>query len=117
MPPFAVFAAGKRGRERRKEHDMPTWAWIVIAIAAVVIVGAIAWSAYTRRRRRGLQERFGDEYDRTLSDAPSRREAQANLSEREKRRDELDIRPLEPSNRDRYASQWQNTQAAFVDSP
>jgi hypothetical protein len=96
---------------------MPTWAWILIAIAAVVIVGAIAWSAYTSRRRRGLQERFGDEYDRTVSDAPSRREAEANLSEREKRREELDIRPLEPSSRDRYASEWQNTQAAFVDDP
>jgi hypothetical protein len=117
MPPFAVSAAGKRSLERRKEHDMPTWAWILIAIAAVVIVGAIAWSAYKSRRRRGLQQRFGDEYDRTVTDAPSRREAEAKLSEREKRRDELDIRPLEPSSRDRYASQWQNTQAAFVDNP
>jgi hypothetical protein len=117
MPPFAVSVAGKRARERRKEHDMPTWAWIVIAIAAVVIVGAIAWSAYNSRRRRGLQQRFGNEYDRALADAPSRREAEAHLNEREKRRDELDIRPLEPSSRDRYASQWQNTQAAFVDDP
>jgi hypothetical protein len=96
---------------------MPTWAWILIVIAAVVIVGAIAWSAYNTRRRRGLQERFGDEYDRSVADAPSRREAEAHLSEREKRREELDIRPLDPSSRDRYASQWQNTQAAFVDDP
>jgi hypothetical protein len=96
---------------------MPTWAWILIAIAAVVILGAIAWSAYNTRRRRGLQERFGDEYDRTIADAPSRREAESELAEREKRRDELDIRPLEQSSRDRYASQWQNTQAAFVDNP
>src|SRR4029453_11366935 len=117
MPPFAVSAPGKRPRKRRKEHDMPTWAWILIVIAAVVIVGAIAWSAYNTRRRRGLQERFGDEYDRSLADAPSGREAEAHLSEREKRREELDIRPLDPSSRDRYASQWQNTQAAFVDDP
>jgi hypothetical protein len=96
---------------------MPTWAWILIAIAAVVIIGAIAWSALNARRRRGLQDRFGDEYDRTVADAPSRREAESELSEREKRREELDIRPLERSSRDRYASQWQNTQAAFVDNP
>ncbi|MFL5934865.1 MAG: hypothetical protein ACJ743_04785 [Gaiellaceae bacterium] len=96
---------------------MPSWAWIVIVIAAVVIVGAIAWSAYNTRRRRGLQDRFGSEYDRTVADAPSRREAEAELSERQKRRDELEIRPLEQSSRDRYASRWQNTQAAFVDDP
>jgi hypothetical protein len=96
---------------------MPTWAWILIAIAAVVIIGAIAWSALNARRRRGLQDRFGDEYDRTVADSPSRREAESELSEREKRREELDIRPLERSSRDRYASQWQNTQAAFVDNP
>lgn len=96
---------------------MPTWAWIVIVIAAVVVVGGIAWSAVNARRRKELQERFGSEYDRTVADAPSRREAEAELSEREKRRDELDIQPLEQSSRDRYASQWQNTQAAFVDDP
>jgi hypothetical protein len=96
---------------------MPTWAWIVIVVAAVIIVGAIAWSAARARRRQGLQERFGSEYDRTVADAPNRREAEANLSEREKRREQFDIRSLDQSSRDRYASEWQNTQARFVDDP
>ena len=74
---------------------MPTWVWIVIAIAAVVVLAAIAWSAYSSRRRKGLQERFGSEYDRTVADAPSKREAESELAERQKRRDELEIRPLE----------------------
>ena len=39
---------------------MPTWGWIAIAIAAVVVLAAIAWSAYSSRRRKGLQERFGE---------------------------------------------------------
>lgn len=96
---------------------MPTWAWIVIVIAAVVVLAAIAWSAYSTRRRRGLQERFGSEYDRTVADAPSRREAESDLAERQKRREELDIRPLAPEARDRYASEWHDTQARFVDEP
>ncbi len=96
---------------------MPTWGWIVIAIAAVVVVAAIAWSAYNSRRRQGLQDRFGSEYDRTVTDAPSRREAESDLAERQKRRDELEIQPLEPQARDRYASEWHNTQARFVDDP
>jgi len=96
---------------------VPTWGWIVIAIAAVVVLAAIAWSAYAGRRRKGLQDRFGSEYDRTVADAPSRREAESELTERQKRRDELEIRPLEHSAGDRYASEWHNTQAKFVDDP
>lgn len=96
---------------------MPTWGWIVIAIAAVVVLAAIAWNAYSSRRRKGLQDQFGSEYDRTVADAPSRREAESDLAERQKRRDELEIRPLEQQARDRYASEWHNTQAKFVDDP
>jgi hypothetical protein len=96
---------------------VPTWGWIVIAVAAVVVLAAIAWSAYKSRRRKGLQDRFGREYDRTVADAPSRREAESDLAERQKRRDELEIRPLEQQARDRYASEWHNTQAKFVDDP
>ena len=96
---------------------MPTWGWIVIAIAAVVVLAAIAWNAYNSRRRKGLQDQFGSEYDRTVADAPSRREAEFDLAERQKRRDELEIRPLEQQARDRYASEWHNTQAKFVDDP
>jgi hypothetical protein len=96
---------------------VPTWGWVLIAIGAVVLLGALAWSAAGARRRRGLRERFGSEYDRTVADAPSRREAEADLSERENRRQELEIRPLAPKARDSYASRWHNTQARFVDDP
>jgi hypothetical protein len=96
---------------------MPTWVWIVIAVAAVVVVAAIVWAALRARRTRTLKEGFGPEYDRTVADAPSRREAESELVERQKRREELDIRPLEPDARERYAEEWQTTQARFVDDP
>jgi hypothetical protein len=96
---------------------MPSWVWVLIAIGIVVVVALVAWNAYKARQRKGLQERFGPEYDRTVADAPSRREAESALSEREKRREQLQIKPLDPSSRDRYASRWQNTQAQFVDDP
>jgi hypothetical protein len=96
---------------------MPTWAWILIVIGAAILAAALAWSTFQARRRQRLQERFGPEYDRTVADAPSRREAETELDAREKRREELAIRPLEPQSRDRYASLWQNTQATFVDDP
>ena len=97
---------------------MPTWGWILIAVAAVVVCAAIAWNAYrTRRRRAGLQESFGPEYDRTVADAPSRRQAEADLAERQKRRDELDIAPVRPEARERYSERWSEAQERFVDDP
>ena len=96
---------------------MATWVWIVIAIAAVVVIALVVWSALRARRTQTLKEGFGPEYDRTVADAPSRREAEAELTERQKRREELDIRPLEPDARERYAEEWQATQARFVDDP
>src|ERR687886_1416071 len=96
---------------------MATWVWIVIAIAAVVVLALVLWSALRARRTRTLREGFGSEYDRAVADAPSKREAEAELTERQKRREELDVRPLAPGARDRYLEQWRTVQARFVDDP
>ena len=97
---------------------MDTWVWIVIAVAVVVVLAAVLWVVADRRRRRQqLQEGFGPEYDRTLAEAPSRREAEAELRERQERHDEFDIRPLSPDARERYTREWETTQAKFVDDP
>jgi len=96
---------------------VPIWVWVLIAVALVVVLGLMAWSAFTARRRKGLQQRFGSEYDHTVADAPSRREAESDLSAREKRRDELEIRPLAPESQQRYAGEWREAQEHFVDDP
>src|ERR671937_2006669 len=96
---------------------MATGVWIVIAVAAVVVLALVLWSALRTRRTRTLREGFGPEYDRTVADSPSRREAETELSERQKRREELDIQPLSPEARDGYANSWRTTQARFVDDP
>jgi hypothetical protein len=96
---------------------MPTWGWILIVIGAAVVAGAIVAAALRTRQSRGLRERFGPEYDRVAADAPSRREAEAELREREARHDQLDLRPLEPADRDRFRTRWQDVQARFVDDP
>ena len=96
---------------------MPTWLWVVIVVVAVVVVAAVVVAALRTRRTRELQERFGPEYDRVAADAPTRREAESELSERAKRREQFDIRPLDSSDRDRYRTRWQDVQARFVDDP
>jgi hypothetical protein len=96
---------------------MPTWVWVLIAIGAVVVLGVLVWQALARRRTSRLHDRFGPEYDRTLERADDKREAEADLAARAKRRDELDIRPLPSASRDRYVEEWQHVQARFVDDP
>jgi hypothetical protein len=96
---------------------MSTWVWILIAAVAIIVLGGIVWSALRARRTRTLREGFGSEYDRTVAESPSRREAEAELKERQKRREQLDIQPLSPGSRERYVIAWQSTQAKFVDDP
>src|ERR687888_1194064 len=96
---------------------MATWVWIVIAVAAAILLLVVLWNAFAARRRRSLKERFGREYDRTVDQAGGRRGAERELRERQKRHEELDIRPLSADARDRYAEQWEELQSRFVDDP
>lgn len=96
---------------------MPGWAWVLIAVVAIVVVAVVVWRALKTRQTRTLQDRFGPEYDRTLERADDKRAGEADLAARVKRRDELDIRPLSASARDRYADTWRQVQARFVDDP
>lgn len=95
---------------------MPEWIWAVVIVAAVLLLAVVAWQI-TRARSQRLRDRFGGEYDRTIERTGRRREAEAELREREKRREELEIRPLPPLSRERYAEEWRRVQARFVDEP
>jgi hypothetical protein len=96
---------------------MPGWLWAVIVVAALIIIGVVVASALRARRSRELQGRFGPEYDRVAADAPSKRQAEAELKARTERHDEFDLTPLDPRDRDRYRARWQDVQAKFVDDP
>jgi hypothetical protein len=96
---------------------MDTWVWIVIAVLVAIVVLGILATAQRTRRSRSLQDRFGPEYDRTVDKAGGRREAEQELREREKRHEELELRPLSQDVRERYLQQWQVTQGQFVDDP
>ena len=94
-----------------------TW-WIVIAVAAAIVLVALAAWAYTQSRRRSaLQDQFGPEYDRTVDSAGSRRKAERELAEREKAHEELEIQPLSEAARSRYMDDWQRAEQRFVDDP
>lgn len=96
---------------------MDAWVWVVIALAALIVIGVIAYAATRKRRTSELQERFGPEYDRTVDETGDRRDAEKELLARERRREELDIQPLSEAARRRYSQEWERVQARFVDDP
>jgi hypothetical protein len=89
---------------------------VLVALGIIAVAGLIYWGVTSRRRSR-LRERFGPEYDRMVEQRGARRGAESELAAREKRRQRLDIRPLQPEVREEFARRWRDTQARFVDEP
>jgi hypothetical protein len=97
---------------------MPVWGWIIIiAVVAIAIVALIARQISASRRTTHLRDRFGPEYDRVAGATGSKRDAEAELAEREEHRDQLELKTLPESSRDRYREWWRTVQAQFVDDP
>jgi hypothetical protein len=96
--------------------DTQTW----IIIAAVVVLGAVAvgaWFFYQKKQSHKLQQRFGPEYDRTVSELGSRTKGESELRAREKRVERLEILPLASSEAARFTEAWRALQSRFVDNP
>lgn len=89
---------------------------IVIAVALVAVI-IIAIVMMQRRRTDQLKSQFGDEYDRTVKESGGARKAEAELAERQKRVEQMTIRPLSAGQRQQFNDEWQRVQAAFVDRP
>lgn len=96
---------------------MSTTVVVLLCILAVLIIAAVAWWFITWRRRQQLQDRFGPEYDRVVSNRDSKREAERELTARAERHDQMDIRPLTQASRERFQAEWRTAQARFVDEP
>ena len=90
---------------------------IAIVIVAVIIVAALMTAAALTARRRRLQQQFGPEYERAVTEQSSRLRAEAELTGRQRRVRKLDIRPLTDETRQHYAADWTVIQEQFVDSP
>ncbi|HKE74191.1 MAG TPA: hypothetical protein VKB57_11285 [Acidimicrobiales bacterium] len=91
-----------------------TWVIVILAVAAVLAIGAVL---IERRRTGALRSRFGPEYDRVVDVRGDRRQAEAHLRGRIKARRALAVDDLSPAARERYVTQWRAVQASFVDEP
>ena len=91
---------------------------VILIVIVLVLAAVVALLLFDRRRSRRLRSRFGPEYVHTLSQVGGdRRRAERELARREKRLEELSIRPLSTGDRERFASAWREEQARFVDDP
>ena len=91
-----------------------------IVIVAIVLIALVVGAFVLTRQRKSqqLQKGFGPEYDRAVEEhSGDRKEAEAELHERRERREQFEIRDLDPAARDRYAERWRAAQKRFVDQP
>ena len=90
---------------------------VVIALFCGILLGALAIYIIQQNRTRRLKQVFGPEYGRAVGETGNRSRAEALLSERKKRVQQLQIRELSPTERARFHEDWRDIQAQFVDDP
>jgi hypothetical protein len=92
---------------------------VLIIVVAVLLVAGVAIGIPFARRKRSerLQEQFGPEYERSVSEAGDRKAAEADLRERQRRHGTLEIRDVRPEEHDRFQESWYSIQRGFVDDP
>jgi hypothetical protein len=102
-----------------KESAVDSTVIVLVIVVVVLLIALIAAGVMLAKRRRTerLQEHYGPEYERSLGETGDRRAAEAQLTEREKRHRDLDIRDLRSEERDRFAASWADIQREFVDDP
>ncbi|MEO6797099.1 MAG: hypothetical protein ABI401_13100 [Candidatus Dormibacter sp.] len=94
-----------------------TTVMVIVAVVVLIVVIALISMIVRRGRSQRLKSRFGPEYERTMQETGNRTKAEKDLESRQKRREQLEIKPLDPGLRERYAREWHQVQADFVDAP
>ena len=92
---------------------------IALAVAVILIIAVLVLLSMRKRRSTtaDLRKKFGPEYDRAVRVHGTERKAEAKLEDREKRVEKLNLRDLDPMERERFTKQWESVQSRFVDSP
>jgi hypothetical protein len=93
--------------------------WLMAAVVLIALAAG-AWLVTREVRRRQsqrLQQRFGPEYSRVLSERGDRTKAEAELMAREKRVGRLQLVPLTPQDAAKFSEAWGVLQTRFVDNP
>jgi hypothetical protein len=98
-------------------NTIPTNTVIAAVLLIALLISVVAWLVMQRQRTFKLKQRFGPEYDSTVSEFGSRVKAEAELTSREKRVAGLEIVPLTPADAVRFTQAWSALQGRFIDNP
>jgi hypothetical protein len=93
---------------------------LIVLAGAVLVIIVVAIGLYVRKRSNtteNLRQKFGPEYERAVLAHGSERKAKAKLADRQDRVEKLNLRELDPLERERFSKQWVSIQSRFVDSP
>ncbi|MQY09144.1 hypothetical protein [Actinomadura macrotermitis] len=96
---------------------MSTAIWVVVAVVIIAVLAGAGYLVWTQSRSRRLRQQFGPEYDRAVERHGSRGAAEKELLSRRQRHQELELRELDPRQRELYREQWTHVQEQFVDAP
>jgi hypothetical protein len=89
---------------------------VIVIVIVIVVVLLAAAAGIVLGRRRALERRFGPEYDRLAAEIGPR-QARSELAERQRRIQQLHIRPLSAERRAAYEAQLTMLQEQFIDTP
>lgn len=116
IPPLGVVSCW---RVDGYHSDMSTSTVIIVIV--IVVVAAIAilvgYQVARRKRTERLRGQFGPEYDRALDRADDQRDAESELLDRSRRHEKLELRNLDPTEREDFERRWSEVQREFVDDP
>ena len=93
--------------------------YLMLAGVVILVIAVVAW-LYVQKRRSttaSLRQKFGPEYERAVHQQGSERKAEAKLADRQERVKKLNVRDLDPMEREHFSKQWESVQSRFVDSP
>ena len=90
---------------------------ILIGVLVALAVVVIAFVLMQKRRTDELRTKFGPEYERLVHERGDARHAESELAHRVDRVKQLQIKPITPEARSRFAEAWRSDQARFVDDP
>lgn len=95
---------------------MNTTTIVILAVVALLIAGGVAVYLQNRRSHE-LRVKYGKEYGNAIEQTGDRHKAEAELRQREKRIQKLDLRALSPREQTEFSDRWRQVQAEFVDDP
>ena len=104
--------------QQLQQMNPETLMFIIAGIVVVLILAFVLFRMLGRGRgKRDFAGHYGEEYQRLVAETGSKEKAEERLIARERRVADYHLHALDKTAQERYATQWKDTQASFVDDP